>query len=296
MSNENDYSKGFFIDSEDTEKLKDYQYPPIPEPQYCSYCNKKLGWKGLTNPLIPKRIFSWCTVVDCDCEEYQKNKELKIIQEREEAKRKEELERKMAYQRKIERLFEQSNISKRGLKRTFETFVLNEENNKVFAMAKKYVDSWDKYKEDGTGLIFIGKYGTGKTHLAFAIANSLLIQGVPVIYETFINLMEKLKESYGNNNLDYYEIIKLYCKFDLLIIDELGKERLSEWVLEKLFQIVHTRYENMLPIIITTNYNEQELVKKLSLGNDGKTAESLVSRLNEICLEINTDFQDYRKK
>ena len=80
MSNENDYSKGFFIDSEDTEKLKDYQYPPIPEPQYCSYCNKKLGWKGLTNPLIPKRIFSWCTVVDCDCEEYQKNKELKIIQ------------------------------------------------------------------------------------------------------------------------------------------------------------------------------------------------------------------------
>lgn len=289
-------TKDFFIDSEDTEKLKDYQYPAIPETQYCPYCNKKLGWKGLINPFDKKRIFSWCSIVDCDCEEYLKNKELKRIQEIEENKKREELERKIAYQKKIEKLFEQSNISKRGMKRTFESFEINDENKKIFAMAKKYTDCWEKHKEAGTGLIFIGKYGTGKTHLAFAIANSLLIQGVPVIYETFINLMEKLKESYSNNNLDYYEIIRLYCECDLLIIDDLGKERLSEWVLEKLFQIINTRYENMLPIIITTNYTEKELVKRLSIGNDGKTAESLVSRLNEICLEIDTNFQDYRKK
>lgn len=296
MNNEsNDSTKGFFIDSEDTIRLKEYQYPPVPEPQYCPYCNRKLGWKGLINPFDPKRIFSWCTVIDCDCEEYKKNKEIKRIQELEEIRKREEQERKIEYKRKIEKLFEQSNISKRGMKRTFETFEINEENNRVYTMAKKYVDLWGKYKDEGTGLIFIGRYGTGKTHLAFAIANSLLIQGVPVIYETFINLMEKLKESYSNESLDYYEIIKLYCECDLLIIDDLGKERPSEWVLEKLFQIVNTRYENMLPIIITTNYNEKELVKRLSIGNDGKTAESLVSRLNEICLEIDTNFQDYRK-
>lgn len=296
MNNEsNDSTKGFFIDSEDTIRLKEYQYPPVPEPQYCPYCNRKLGWKGLINPFDPKRIFSWCTVIDCDCEEYKKNKEIKRIQELEEIRKREEQERKIEYKRKIEKLFEQSNISKRGMKRTFETFEINEENNRVYTMAKKYVDLWEKYKDEGTGLIFIGRYGTGKTHLAFAIANSLLIQGVPVIYETFINLMEKLKESYSNESLDYYEIIKLYCECDLLIIDDLGKERPSEWVLEKLFQIVNTRYENMLPIIITTNYNEKELVKRLSIGNDGKTAESLVSRLNEICLEIDTNFQDYRK-
>lgn len=296
MSENKDTTKEFFIDSEDSEKLKDYQYPPIPETQYCPYCNKKLGWKGLINPFDKNRIFSWFSLIDCDCNEYLKNKEQKRMQEIEQTKREEEAERKIAYQRKIEKLFEQSNISKRGMKRTFETFTVNDENKDVFTMSKRYTDCWEKYKEDGTGLIFIGRYGTGKTHLAFAIANSLLIQGIPVIYETFINLMEKLKESYNNNNLDYYEIIKLYCECDLLIIDDLGKERLSEWVLEKLFQIVNTRYENMLPIIITTNYTEQELIKRLSIGNDGKTAESLVSRLNEICLEIDTNFQDYRKK
>lgn len=296
MSENKDTTKEFFIDSEDKERLENYQYPTIPEAQFCPYCNKKLGWKGLINPFDQNRIFSWFSIIDCDCEEYLKNKELKKMQEIEENKKREEAERKLAYQRKIEKLFEQSNISKRGMNRTFETFEINDENEKVYTMAKRYADCWEKYKEDGTGLIFIGKYGTGKTHLAFSIANSLLIQGVPVIYETFINLMEKLKESYSNNNLDYYEIIKLYCQCDLLIIDDLGKERLSEWVLEKLFQIINTRYENMLPIIITTNYTEQELVKRLSLGNDGRTAASLVSRLNEICIEIDTDFQDYRKK
>lgn len=290
------HTKEIFIDSEDKEKLEKYQYPPIPEPEHCPFCNKKLGWKGLVNPLNENRIFSWFSIMDCDCEEYKKDKERKRILEAEEKQKREEAERKLNYQRKIEQLFKQSNISKRGLKRTFENYEVNDENKKVFAMAKKYVDSWEKYKEQGTGIIFIGRYGTGKTHLAFAIANSLLIQGVPVIYETFINLMEKLKESYNKNELNYYDIIKLYCECDLLIIDDLGKERLSGWVLEKLFQIINTRYENMLPIIITTNYTEQELVKRLSLGSDGKTAESLVSRLNEVCLEIDTNFQDYRKK
>ena len=297
MKNENQSPKNeFFIDSENKEQLKNFEYPPIPEAEYCKFCHKKLGWRGIINPFDKRRILSWCSLMDCDCEEYIEDKKRKKLQEEEEKRKAEEKERQLLYQKKIEKLFKQSNVTKRGLKRTFETFITNEENKKVFIMAKNYADNWEKYKSEGTGLIFIGRYGTGKTHLAFAIANSLLIQGVPVIYETFINLMEKLKESYNNNNLNYYEILKLYCNCDLLIIDDLGKERLSEWVLEKLFQIINARYENMLPIIITTNYREHDLIKRLSIGNDGKTAGSLVSRLNEICIEIDTDFQDYRKK
>lgn len=294
----NSNQKEFFIDSDDTEKLKKYKYPEIPnETHFCKFCNKKLGWKGLINPFEKSSILNWISVVDCDCEQFLKEKDrIKKLKEQQ-LREKEEQERKQQELNKIQKVFNNSNMTKRGARRTFETFQTNKSNRTAFEIAKKYAEDWDKFKVEGTGLIFIGKYGTGKTHLAFAIANYLLNKGVPVVYETLINLMEKLKSGYDReNNVDYYEIIKLYCECDLLIIDDLGKEKLSEWVLEKLFQIINTRYENMLPILITSNYSEKDMIRRLSYGNDGIAAESLVSRLNEVCLEVDMNFDDYRKR
>ena len=287
----------FFIDSEDKQKLQNYTYPEIPKEQYCKFCNKKLGWKGLINPFDKSSILNWISITDCYCEEFLKEKDR--IKRFEEQKRieQEEIKRKKDELEKIQKVFKNSNMTKRGIKRTFDSFEVNKANRRAYEIAKKYAEDWDKFKNDGTGLIFIGQFGTGKTHLAFAIANYLLNQGVPVVFETLINLMEKLKLGYEKDtNLGYYEIIKLYCECDLLIIDDLGKEKLSEWVLEKLFQIINSRYENMLPILITTNYNEKEIIKRLSYNNDGIAAQSLVSRLNEVCLEVNMNFGDYRKR
>ena len=287
----------FFIDSEDKQKLQNYTYPEIPKEQYCKFCNKKLGWKGLINPFDKSSILNWISITDCNCEEFLKEKDR--IKRFEEKKRieQEEIKRKKDELEKIQKVFKNSNMTKRGIKRTFDSFEVNKANRRAYEIAKKYAEDWDKFKNDGTGLIFIGQFGTGKTHLAFAIANYLLNQGVPVVFETLINLMEKLKLGYEKDtNLGYYEIIKLYCECDLLIIDDLGKEKLSEWVLEKLFQIINSRYENMLPILITTNYNEKEIIKRLSYNNDGIAAQSLVSRLNEVCLEVNMNFGDYRKR
>ncbi len=295
---DNQPKKDLFIDSSNKRKLENYKYPPIPEETYyCRYCNKKLGWKGLVNPFEQSSIMYWISVMDCNCEEYIKQKDMQKRLEEQQRIEQEEFERKQVELNKIKKVFKNSNMTKRGKKRTFEKFEINKANRKAFEIAKKYADEWEKFKAEGTGLIFIGKYGTGKTHLAFSIANQLLNKGIPVVFETLINLMEKLKLGYGKEaELGYYEVIKLYCECDLLIIDDLGKEKLSEWVLEKLFQIINTRYENMLPIVITTNYSEDEIIKRLSFNNDGIAAESLVSRLNEVCLEVNMNFSDYRKR
>lgn len=291
-------SKDLFIDSEDKMKLKNYTYPEIPkETYYCEFCHKKLGWKGLVNPFETSSIMNWISVMDCNCEQFlEKKAEQKEIEKRLKLEQ-EENEKKQEELNKINKVFRNSNMTKRGIRRTFDSFEVNKSNKKAYEIAKKYAENWDKYKAEGTGLIFIGRYGTGKTHLAFSIANYLLNKGIPVVYETLINLMERLKLGYGKEaEFGYYEIIKLYCECDLLIIDDLGKEKLSEWVLEKLFQIINTRYENMLPILITTNYTEKEIIKRLSSNNDGIAAESLVSRLNEVCLEVNMNFEDYRKR
>lgn len=297
MENKAD-SKELFIDSEDREKLQNYKYPKIPEETYyCKFCNKKLGWRGLINPFDKSSIMNWISVMDCNCKEFLVEKDRQKRIEEQKRIEQEENERRQEELNRIQKLFSNSNITKRGIKRTFESFEVNKFNRKAYEIAKKYAEDWEKFKEEGTGLIFIGKYGTGKTHLAFSIANQLLNKGVPVVFETLINLMEKLKFGYEREgDFGYYEIIKLYCECELLIIDDLGKEKLSEWVLEKLFQIINTRYENMLPIIITTNYSEKEIIKRLSYKNDGIAAESLVSRLNEVCLEVDMNFEDYRKR
>ena len=143
----------------------------------------------------------------------------------------------------------------------------------------------------------VGNNGVGKTHLACSIANELIKNGIPIIYGTLINLLAELRNSYdSDNNISEMEIIKLYEKVDLLIIDDLGKEKPSEWGLEKLFTIINSRYENNLPVIITTNYNQNSLAERLSLNGEIETAKSIISRLYEMCYLVKINDIDHRIK
>ena len=82
----------------------------------------------------------------------------------------------------------------------------------------------------------------------------------------------------------------------ILIIDDLGKERPSEWTLEKLFTIINNRYENNLPVIITTNYNREKLRERLACNKNYEIADSIISRLYEMCKGINITGKDKRKE
>ena len=143
----------------------------------------------------------------------------------------------------------------------------------------------------------VGNNGVGKTHLACSIANELIKNGIPIIYGTLINLLAELKNSYdSDNNISEREIIKLYEKVNLLIIDDLGKENPSEWGLEKLFTIINSRYENNLPVVITTNYNRERLRERLANNVNYEIADSIISRLYEMCKGISLNGKDKRKE
>lgn len=187
-------------------------------------------------------------------------------------------------------------MSKRNLNYKFENFEVNSNNKKVFQSLKDYSKKLVNSKER-KGLILVGNNGVGKTHLACSIANELIKNGMPIIYGTLINLLAELRNSYdADNNISEMEIIKLYEKVDLLIIDDLGKEKPSEWGLEKLFTIINSRYENNLPVIITTNYNQNSLAERLSLNGEIETAKSIISRLYEMCYLAKIDDIDHRIK
>lgn len=262
----------------------------------CEYCKNKLYRKTIEWELYGTKRTIALDYERCECNDaqiYWNEYDLKKLRMLEEEKK---LEIMQEFSKRVERIIKNSKMSKRNLSYKFDNFAPNTSNKKVLDNLKNYSEKLVNGIEK-KGLILIGNNGVGKTHLACSIANKLIENGIPVIYGTLINLLAELRNSYDtDNNISEMEIIKLYENVDLLIIDDLGKEKPSEWGLEKLFTIVNSRYENNLPVIITTNYNQNSLVERLSLNGEIETAKSIISRLYEMCYLVKIDDIDHRIK
>lgn len=260
----------------------------------CKYCKNKLYRKTIEWELYGVKRTIELDYERCNCndaQEYWNEYDLKKLKLLEEEKK---LELMQEFSKKVEKIIKNSKMSKRNLSYKFDNFEPNNSNRKVFNNLKNYSEELLNGIEK-KGLILVGNNGGGKTHLACSIANKLIENGTPVIYGTLINLLAELRNSYDtDNNISEMEIIKLYENVDLLIIDDLGKEKPSEWGLEKLFTIINSRYEKNLPVIITTNYNQNSLVERLSLNGEIETAKSIISRLYEMCYLVKIDDIDHR--
>jgi len=288
-----------------------------PEPKKCEYCGKTLYHYGLTNPLQNKQIFMWMPEPEhCDCkqaQEYWAKVEAEKKAAEEEKKRREEAER---LQRKINKLIKDSGIRGRFINRTFERFEVNEVNRKAYEVAKYYADNFKamlpKKSQDGiveppeiecNGLFITGSYGTGKTHLAAAISNQLIREGIPVICMTMIDLLAKIKQTFDrSDDATEAEIMKIYEEVPLLVIDDIGSEQPTEWGSTKIFSIINARYESYMPVIVTTNYAGDELIKRMTpIGPNGRpldsrNAEKTLDRLKEMCVGIEMNWESWRSR
>ena len=262
----------------------------------CEYCKNKLYRKTIEWELYGTKRTITLDYERCECNKakaYWNEYDLKKLRMLEEERK---LELMQEFSKRVEKIIKNSKMSKRNLSYKFENFEPNTSNKKVFNNLKNYSEKLVNGIEK-KGLILVGNNGVGKTHLACSIANKLIENGIPVIYGTLINLLAELRNSYEvDNSISEMEIIKLYENVDLLIIDDLGKEKPSEWGLEKLFTIINSRYENNLPVIITTNYNQNSLVQRLSINGEIETAKSIISRLYEMCYLVKIDDIDHRIK
>ncbi|MCW5878992.1 MAG: ATP-binding protein [Anaerolineales bacterium] len=101
-------------------------------------------------------------------------------------------------------------------------------------------------------LLLEGGYGSGKTHLAAAIANFAVSVGLPAIFITVPDLLDELRFSYGSEH-GFEERFEEIRQAPLLILDDFGTQNATEWAQEKLFQILNHRYINRLPLVVTTN-------------------------------------------
>ena len=171
---------------------------------------------------------------------------------------------------------------------TFETFSvegrgqLREEQRTNLAYAR---DCALKFAESPSNwLLYTGRYGTGKTHLAAAIANYALEQGREVIFQPVPDLLDQLRMGYGNSENSYEDRFDRYRTVPLLILDDLGAQSPTPWAEEKLYQIINHRYVNKLPTVVTSNVNMRDW--------DGRIASRLRDPMvNHISMLV-PDFRD----
>ena len=160
-------------------------------------------------------------------------------------------------------------------------------NPKQMKMAKRFVENWDEFRKNSMGLLLWGYVGTGKSYIAGCIANALLDKGVPVMMTNFARLLNKLTDMYSGDRNTY---IDSFNSFPLLIIDDLGVERNSEFAREQVFNIIDSRYRSQLPMIVTTNLTVDELKNPADLARA-----RIYDRVLERCTAIKVNDQNIRK-
>lgn len=156
------------------------------------------------------------------------------------------------------------------------------EDTPEIGRARKYVANWPRVFSSGAGLLFWGNTGTGKTFTAACIANALIDKGIPVMMTSFPRIL--------NSGFDKSEIVENLRNYPLLVLDDLGVERSSEYAMETVYYIVDERYKSGLPLIVTTNL----VINKLRNPQD-MTHRRIYERILEMCTPVLFSGESKRK-
>ena len=231
----------------------------------CGKCHGKKQFRGM---LMEKEFV---VPVLCECE--------KAVREAEENERKrreriEEIKRRKA-----------TCIHDRALVNA--TFSSDDGSLPQIASAKRYVETWEERKKNNDGLLLWGDVGCGKTFYAACIANALIEEGVSVLMTNFAKILNSLRGMYGEDRNGF---IRSVMSYSLLIIDDLGIERNTEYALEQVYNVVDERYKTNLPLIVTTNLSLN------TLKNPPDTAhQRIYDRVLSMCVPVRFTGDSHRK-
>lgn len=143
---------------------------------------------------------------------------------------------------------------------------------------KKYVSNWEQVYQDNIGLLLWGGVGTGKSFGAACIANALIDKSVPACMVNLSSVLNALTNFQGNRN----EYIQGLTQYSLLVLDDFGMERRTDFATEQIFNLIDERYRSGKPLVVTTNLSLSTLKNPPSLESA-----RIYDRLLEMCVPVN---------
>jgi DNA replication protein DnaC len=201
------------------------------------------------------------------------------------------------------RLLEHAGIPARYEKCEFSDY--RTDTNQALAAAKIATEKWaNDYPLDKRGLLLIGPRGVGKTHLSIAALKQVMRKGVTCSFCDYRELLKRIQNSYNPSvQATELEVLRPIFESEIVVLDDLGAVKPSEWVWDTVSLVLNTRYNENLTTIITTNF-EDGPAKKLSVSGAQAAAreetlgdrigERMRSRLLEMCRLIKVDGKDFR--
>ena len=167
------------------------------------------------------------------------------------------------------------------------TFANDNGRNPQMKTARFYVEHWEDMKAGNIGYLLWGSVGTGKSYLAGCIANALMEKGISVRMTNFALILNDLAATFEGKN----EYISNLCRYPLLILDDFGMERGTEYGLEQVYNVIDSRYRSGKPLIVTTNLTLTEL------QNPQDTPHARIyDRLLEMCAPVCFSGENFRRE
>src|SRR5438128_429106 len=164
----------------------------------------------------------------------------------------------------------------------------------------------EEYPLDNAGLLVIGSIGVGKTHLAVGIIKELILnKGIACLFYDYRELLKHIQNSYNDSvKATELDVLRPVFETEMLVLDELGAVKPTEWVWDTVSLILNTRYNDMRTTIITTNLSDapaagaagdlRKSTREETLGD--RIGERMRSRLHEMCRKVELQGEDFRQK
>ena len=219
---------------------------PMPDTEIV-FCEKHGDYTAKRAEVMGKVFHTRCPVCQVEAAE-EKTKQERMVLQQEMTSR-------------IESLTRQAAIPLRFASRTFDNFRADSQGKqKAMQICRSMAEGFDASLTHGTSLLMCGKPGTGKSHLAAAMAQAVIKQGRSAVYTSVLRAVRSIKDTYRKDSAITEQVaINAYILPDLLILDEVGVQFGSETEKMYLFEILNGRYESLKPTIVITNLSPSEV-------------------------------------